>query len=52
MGIHAAQLAAHTTVRAIRPDTARHIVRGGEQDIGEMRRPRDLADRVLVAVEH
>ncbi|KFY18362.1 hypothetical protein V493_08675 [Pseudogymnoascus sp. VKM F-4281 (FW-2241)] len=52
MRIHAAQLAAHSTVRAIRPDATRHVVGGREQDIGEMRRPCDLTDRVLVAVEH
>lgn len=52
MRIHAAQLPAHATIRAIRPDTARHVVRGGEQDIGKMRGPRDLADSVFVALKH
>ena len=52
MRIHTAQLATHSTVRSIGPDTTRHVVRGREQDIGEVGRPRDLADRVFVAVEH
>lgn len=37
--------------RPVRPHTAGHVVGGGEQDVGQVRRPGELADGVLVAGE-
>jgi len=42
----------HAHGAPIRPHTARHVVAGGQQHVAEVRAPRELAHRELVAGQH